>query len=300
MKALCRILLLILLAAASVSGQGFSYPTTTGNNTLSGTNIFTGELDTKLVTYTVGTLPSPPTKMTGLLVVVSDSLTAGSCTSGGGTNYSWCRNSGAAWVPFTSAGAGGTVTGTAAANQVAIFSAASVIGGSTGITVPSTGNLTVTNTVTSSTQNLSGDNPIGSIGGFPVTQIVNQANSAPWNMAWTSTTAPGAWTVTYMADNGDFSILSSDGGIDDPCTLNFQPRPAVRHIYMESCLFENSVAIKVSDIAVASLPAASADNAGQWRYVNNSTAIAAEGQTCVGGSTNKAAAFSNGVVWKCF
>jgi hypothetical protein len=34
--------------------------------------------------------------------------------------------------------------------------------------------------------------------------------------------------------------------------------------------------------------------------VTDSTTISAEGQTCVGGSTNKAIAISNGTVWKCF
>lgn len=50
---------------------------------------------------------------------------------------------------------------------------------------------------------------------------------------------------------------------------------------------------------VANLPTAS-QNAGQIRYVGDSTAIASEGQTCAGGSSNKALAFSNGAVWKCF
>jgi hypothetical protein len=52
-------------------------------------------------------------------------------------------------------------------------------------------------------------------------------------------------------------------------------------------------------ITVASLPSA-ASNAGKMIYVTDSTAIAAEGQTCAGSSTNKALAFSNGSVWKCF
>lgn len=52
-------------------------------------------------------------------------------------------------------------------------------------------------------------------------------------------------------------------------------------------------------IGVGSLPSA-ASNAGKMIYVNDSTAISAEGQTCVGSSTTKALAFSNGSVWKCF
>ncbi len=51
---------------------------------------------------------------------------------------------------------------------------------------------------------------------------------------------------------------------------------------------------------VAQLPAASVNNAGQMRVVTDSTAIAAEGQTCAGSSTNTALAFSSGAAWKCF
>jgi hypothetical protein len=51
---------------------------------------------------------------------------------------------------------------------------------------------------------------------------------------------------------------------------------------------------------VSTLPAASATNAGSIRTVTDSTAISAEGQTCVGGGTVPALAFSNGTIWKCF
>jgi hypothetical protein len=50
---------------------------------------------------------------------------------------------------------------------------------------------------------------------------------------------------------------------------------------------------------VASLPAA-ASYPGTSMYVTDSTAIASEGQTCVGSSSTKAVAVSNGSVWKCF
>ena len=50
---------------------------------------------------------------------------------------------------------------------------------------------------------------------------------------------------------------------------------------------------------VSSLPAA-ASSPGVLIYVTDSTTISAEGQTCVGSSNNKALAFSNGGVWKCF
>lgn len=61
--------------------------------------------------------------------------------------------------------------------------------------------------------------------------------------------------------------------------------------------------LTTTPVAVGSLPAASSANAGQWRTVSDSTTISAEGQTCAGGNStppNKAAAFSNGSIWKCF
>lgn len=58
--------------------------------------------------------------------------------------------------------------------------------------------------------------------------------------------------------------------------------------------------VSLGRTVVASLPAAAAGNAGQIIEVTDSTAVAAEGQTCAGSSTNPALAFSNGTVWKCF
>lgn len=58
--------------------------------------------------------------------------------------------------------------------------------------------------------------------------------------------------------------------------------------------------IQQGTTTVGALPAAAGGNKGWMLSVSDSTAVAAEGQTCVGGSTNTALAFSNGVVWKCF
>lgn len=58
--------------------------------------------------------------------------------------------------------------------------------------------------------------------------------------------------------------------------------------------------VSLGRTVVGSLPAAAAGNAGQIIQVTDSTAVAAEGQTCVGGNSNPALAFSNGTVWKCF
>lgn len=52
-------------------------------------------------------------------------------------------------------------------------------------------------------------------------------------------------------------------------------------------------------VLVGSLPAA-AGSVGKLINVSDSTAISAEGQTCAGGSSGKALAYSNGTGWKCF
>jgi hypothetical protein len=52
-------------------------------------------------------------------------------------------------------------------------------------------------------------------------------------------------------------------------------------------------------LPVASLPLPSS-SPGMIMLVNDSTAISAEGQTCVGSSTGVAIAISNGISWKCF
>lgn len=53
-------------------------------------------------------------------------------------------------------------------------------------------------------------------------------------------------------------------------------------------------------MTVSSLPPAASSNAAAMFRVTDSTAINAEGQSCIGGGTNTALAFSNGSVWKCF
>lgn len=57
--------------------------------------------------------------------------------------------------------------------------------------------------------------------------------------------------------------------------------------------------LSLKGILVSALPSA-ASNAGRFEVVTDSTTVSAEGQTCTGGSSNTAMAFSNGTVWKCF
>jgi hypothetical protein len=53
-------------------------------------------------------------------------------------------------------------------------------------------------------------------------------------------------------------------------------------------------------ITVSQLPTAASGNGGQMRRVTDSITITAEGQTCAGGGSAAALAFSDGKVWKCF
>lgn len=55
--------------------------------------------------YTVATLPAHGSS--NALVVVTDAATAGSCSVGGGTALSLCRDSGSAWEPVGGSGSGG-------------------------------------------------------------------------------------------------------------------------------------------------------------------------------------------------
>lgn len=61
----------------------------------------------------------------------------------------------------------------------------------------------------------------------------------------------------------------------------------------------NNANLLLRPSTVAALPAPST-NTGIVFYVNDSTAVVVEGQTCVGGGTAQALAVWNGTVWKCF
>lgn len=67
--------------------------------------------------FTVAGLPAAGTA--GRIAAVTDAATAGSCTSGGGSELALCRDSGAAWVALGDGGAGGGAT-TALDNLAAV------------------------------------------------------------------------------------------------------------------------------------------------------------------------------------
>lgn len=62
--------------------------------------------------YTIGgTLPSPGSAATGTVAAVTNALTQGSCTNGGGSALALCRDSGAAWQPIGDGGSGAAQAG---------------------------------------------------------------------------------------------------------------------------------------------------------------------------------------------
>jgi len=103
------------------------------------------------------------------------------------------------------------------------------------------------------------------------------------------------WTGSATAFDSWTSTNTLGTGANPSSTLNINHTGSSGVAAMAVQGFFSTTATTVS-----ALPAAAAGNAGQQRVVSDSTAVAAEGQTCVGGSTNTALAFSNGTVWKCF
>lgn len=126
MKKLLAILILLLSAGALPAQVTHTFPAEDTNNTFTGNNVFEGYVSTKLIFYTVATLPAPATVFTGLIVVVTDAATQGSCTVGSGTQLGLCRNSGTAWVPL---GGGGGGSPSAPVNSVQ-FNDSGAFGGS--------------------------------------------------------------------------------------------------------------------------------------------------------------------------
>lgn len=98
--------------------------------------------------YTVATLPSAA-MWSGYVVVVTDSATAGSCTSGSGSALAICRSTGSAWVTLSG---GATVTaadtsvtvvaGAVAVNTAVMESKDAVLAGTTRYCRSTTGNAT--------------------------------------------------------------------------------------------------------------------------------------------------------------
>jgi hypothetical protein len=164
-------------------------------------------------------------------------------------------------------------------------SATGADGGETIVSTPSSGQVT---TLGNQTVNLTWVNPVGSYSSN-VDRCIGSCVAADGQ------TPIGAW----------FRVASHVAGTTFSDTTAAPPSTTLPQVTGTGVTILNGAEISVPFMqilkqTVASLPAATAANAGQFRTVSDSTAIAAEGQTCTGGGAVTASAFSNGTVWKCF
>lgn len=108
-------------------------------------------------------------------------------------------------------------------------------------------------------------------------------------------TNPGAGgaTVATIYLGGPVNFVSTGGAVAVLGMKTGEATPTLGLTTAGSAFF-------IGATVVASLPAAAAGNSGYLQTVSDSTSVAAEGQTCVGGSTHTAIAISDGTQWKCF
>jgi hypothetical protein len=110
-----------------------------------------------------------------------------------------------------------------------------------------------------------------------------------------STAGAGPWLRVALHVTGtSYSDASETSGDFEPPRITGTGSTIINSAGAYAPFFE------APPITVSQLPAAAAGNAGQIRRVTDSMKIAAEGQTCEGGGSGAALAFSNGAVWKCF
>lgn len=161
---------------------------------------------------------------------------------------------------------------------------------------------------------------VSTAGGTPVFASCAGSASTSWsalsapsgnltlNVGSNTSTFNGTGSITFnnpiAIANGSASTFSGlvtlSAGAAISGTLSGGPNISGAPIFTGTPLFSGLPEIKLSTgYNVSSLPSA-ASNTGGLVEVDDSTAIASEGQTCVGGSSNHALAFSNGSVWKCF
>jgi hypothetical protein len=193
MRLLKFLLTLVLLTPLAAAAQTITFPGESTNNVFTGTNAFQGFTSINFWTYSVGTLPSPGATIPGLVVTVNDALTAGSCTSGGGSAISLCRNSGSAWVPLGGAGSLTSITFSSPLTGGAIVGSGTV---GCPTCVISSGTLTA---------NL----PVLSVGGQSVitgTLTGNTMQLATWTGATTSA------RCVDTDSSGNLKVISADCG----------------------------------------------------------------------------------------
>ncbi|MDE1940688.1 MAG: hypothetical protein KGI66_01065, partial [Patescibacteria group bacterium] len=121
--------------------------------------------------------------------------------------------------------------------------------------------------------------------------------------AQTETPVTGAGGLVAPADSISLDTNSSDnfirirgnGSCDTP--VNSGVNNTIQD--QNKILYSFGAPLVPHNYTVSTLPSASSDSGAIVR-VTDSTAVATEGQTCVGSSTNVALAFSTGSAWKCF
>jgi len=144
-----------------------------------------------------------------------------------------------------------------------------------------------------------GGNTFASPGSAPITVNGSQGVLVSWPLL------SGQVATTICRSTGGSPACGSVGGFKVGGTSfldngTFFPNNSVPTSSTAISVGAGSVGVMPGSSTVASLPAAASGNAGLVRTVIDSTAVAVEGQTCVGGGTVTALAFSNGTVWKCF
>jgi hypothetical protein len=108
-----------------------------------------------------------------------------------------------------------------------------------------------------------------------------------------SAISPGSAIFAYLfASGAGTTTFSYTGQTQNATTL----APANAMVSEHRFTYQSET---LGATTVGALPAASS-LPGAIAHVTDSTTVSAEGQTCVGGNSNTALAFSNGSVWKCF
>jgi hypothetical protein len=111
------------------------------------------------------------------------------------------------------------------------------------------------------------------------------------------------WNVNNDGSAKFSGVVNADRGIASAGSLPITAGGADGNITLTpggSGVISAASFITLHSLTVSALPAPSAGNAGQIARVSDSTAVSTEGQTCMGGSSSTALAFSDGTKWKCF
>lgn len=128
---------------------------------------------------------------------------------------------------------------------------------------------------------------------LPAKGIIGNTNSANTVVRDNIWLAFGGYATAAAQFSGSGYMVSQDNNIGALSFTGFITNEDLGGNYLASSMQPGA------GIGVGALPNATS-NAGRMIYVTDSTAIVTEGQTCVGSSSTKALAFSNGVSWKCF